>query len=321
MKKIIFVSILAFCITQVFGQSNWPSIGAKWHYSYRPCSIWGGCLSSIKEFIYFEAVKDTMVNDTVCTKIIVEYHNDKKEIKYMGDEYIFSTEDHVYNYHHGRFYLLYDFSLQVGDTVVLTPGSNCNLYSQLESSDTDFLNAIHRKHIVTEKDSIEIGNKKYLFIKMGFIFEDDSVIPYLTFRSSIIVKGIGSFGFLTGTLFTGIESGYYGPLRCYSDSSVAYTTEIPCDMLTSSNIELNKNSKVCVYPNPVTSNSLINFPNEMKNDVVIEIIDATGRIITSTETCEDHVVIGSENFTTGVFFYRVYSKDGFIGSGRFVKHR
>jgi hypothetical protein len=195
-----------------------------------PCDIWGGC--SAKEFIYFEAVKDTLVNDTLCTKIIVEHHNGKKEVKYLGDEFIYSTENQVYSYHHGHFNLLYDFSLQVGDTVALQLGSNCNLYDQMESSELNLAAPLPLNHIVVEKDSVEIDGKKYLFMDMDFIPNDIGFPFYLFFGNRVIIKGIGSLEFLTGKLTNPIESGFYGPLRCYSDSTINYKTEIPCDYIS-----------------------------------------------------------------------------------------
>jgi hypothetical protein len=208
MKRTISIILFSLCMAHAYSQSGWPSVGAKWHYSYQPCSIWG-CSSSIKEYIYFEAVKDTLLNDTLCTKLIVEYHNDKKEVKYLGDEFIFSTENQVYNYHHGRFYLLYDFSVQVGDSVVLTLGSNCQLYDKLEKGSV--LNLRPIKHFVIKRDSVVINGEKYLYIDFEITSESNVEFQSLLFDNSIIIKGIGSLEFLTGNLFTGIESGYYGP--------------------------------------------------------------------------------------------------------------
>jgi hypothetical protein len=320
MKKIVIIYLFVLCITQVFGQRGWPPVGAKWHYSYLPCSMGGyGCSEWIKEFIYFEAVKDTILNDTLCTKIIVEYHNDKGAVKYLGDEFIHSTENQVYNYHHGHFYLLYDFSLQVGDTVVLTLGSNCNLYNQLESTDVHFWDSVPVKHFVTEKDSVEINGKKYLYMNMDYNFDWTFIKIWLSFDYRIIIKGIGSLEFLTGNLVTAIESGFYGSLRCYSDSTVNYTTDIPCETLTSSVEGIKKDTKVWVYPNPVTGGSVINFPNTDQTEVTIEITNSAGKTIETTETCENYSIINTEKYSKGIYIYRVYSKDDFIGSGKFIK--
>jgi hypothetical protein len=76
---------------------------------------------------------------------------------------------------------------------------------------------------------------------------------------------------------------------------------------------------VWVYPNPVTSNSIVVFPNEGKDDAVLEIFDSGGKIISTTETCEDHIPIGCLNLSQGVFFYRILSGKEVIGSGRFLK--
>ena len=228
MKKNILIPLFVLCIAHAFGQTGWPSIGAKWHYSYMPCDIWGGC--NEKEYIYFEAVKDTLVNDTLCTKIIVEHHNGKKEVKYLGDEFIYSTENQVYSFHHGHFNLLYDFSVQVGDTVELFVDSNCKLFQQLENSDHSAFDSKPIKYAVTKKDSVSVGGINTTSIELKFL--EYVSMPRLSFESQQIVKNIGSLDFLFGNFFTGIESGFYGPLRCYSDSVVNYTTETPCDYIS-----------------------------------------------------------------------------------------
>jgi hypothetical protein len=318
MKKKIIIPMLVLFVAQAFGQSGWPPVGAKWFYSYRPCSIWG-CDSRVKEFIYFEAVNDTVINDTLCTKIIVEYHTEKNEVKYLGDEYIFSTENQVYNYHHGHFYLLYDFSVQVGDTIELSLGSNCNFYEQLELDSLYFFEPSKGKHVVEEKDSIAINDIKYLSMQLKQISVSGISNGVLNFGTKPIIKSIGSLDFLFGKLLTGIESGFYGPLRCYSDSFVNYTTDVPCDLLSSVEI-VKSNPKVWVYPNPITSNSIVFFPNKKNDNAVLEILDSGGKIIYSVETCEDHIPIGAVNLSKGVFFYRIFSGIEVIGTGRFLKN-
>jgi len=316
MKKNILIPLFVLCIAQAFGQVGWPPIGAKWHYSYAPCDIWGGC--GAKEFIYFEAVKDTLVNDTLCTKIIVEHHNGKKEVKYLGDEYIFSTEDQVYNYHHGQFYMLYDFSLQVGDSVALQLGSNCNLYDQLESSGLNFAAPSPIEHFVVEKDSVEINGKKYLFIDMGFTPIEIGNPFYLFLGNRKIIKGIGSLGFLTGILTNPIESGLYGDLRCYSDSELIYTTDIPCDYLTAAEV-LPYNNKVSCYPNPAGNKVFVNFTNPDHDNVQIEIWDMNGKKVSTAETCDEFISIETYKWPQGVYVFQAIGNRGLIGTGRFIK--
>jgi hypothetical protein len=192
------------------------------------------------------------------------------------------------------------------------------LYEQLENDWLTFTDSVPVTHYVTKKDSLEIDGKKYLYIDLMHI-ENHNVIDFLFLSYSKIIKGIGSLEFLTGNLFRKIESGFYGPLRCYSDSSINYTTDVPCDLLTSAEI-VKSNPNVWVYPNPVTSNSIVVFPNEGNDDAVLEIFDSGGKIISNTETCEDHIPIGCLNLSQGVFFYRILSGKEVIGSGRFLKN-
>lgn len=316
MKKNILIPLFVLCIAQAFGQTGWPPIGAKWHYTYVPCDMGGGC--GAEEYIYLEAVKDTLVNDTLCTKIIVEHHNGKKEVKYLGDEFIYSTENQVFSFHHGHFNLLYDFSLQVGDTVALRLGSNCNLYDQMESSELYLADPLPVKHIVVEKDSIEIDEKKYLFMDMDFIPNDIGYPFFLFFGYRVIIKSIGSLEFLTGKLTNPIESGFYGPLRCYSDSAVNYTTDTPCDYLTAAEV-LPYNNKVFCYPNPVSNQVFISFTNTENNDVQVEIWDMNGKMVSKAETCNEFVSIETTMLPQGTYIFQVMGNQGLMGTGKFVK--
>lgn len=314
MKKLILLPVLFLGIMFAHGQENWPPIGATWHYTYEDSDIWDP--GSGIEFITFEVEKDTTIDDMLCKKIIVEYHRFDGSIKYLGDEYIYSTEDKVYNYHHNKFYTLYDFTVNVGDTLNLFLGSNCKLYSQLDSDyDND---SIWVKHFVNKRDSIEINGKKHLVIGLNNPVPDPFYLWYNAFYGEI-VKGVGSLVFLTGNIYAPFEAPYYGPLRCYSGGILNYTTNIPCDTLISSVLVESVNEKSNVYPNPVGNEFSLNFYNPDAKAVKIKIYDTAGNLIKTIATLDNSVVLSSDGFDKGVYFYLIYSKAEILGSGKFVK--
>jgi hypothetical protein len=83
--------------------------------------------------------------------------------------------------------------------------------------------------------------------------------------------------------------------------------------------EQKNNSKVWVYPNPVTDKSNIYFPNTGQMEVIIETTDSAGKIVESAETCENYMILDQIKYSKGIYFYRVYSREGLIGTGKFLK--
>jgi len=317
MKKTVVFSLLLLSTTLVLAQNQWPPIGAKWHYTYRAFCIENYPCWGIDEFILFEAVSDTLINDTLCTNIKVDYHNYKKEVIPLGNEFLFTEGEQVYNFHHEKFHLLYDFSLEPGDSVMLSLGSNCNLYEQLENSSYQYSSESAIKHHITKKDSIEIKGKKYLYIDISTPLSMYD-FPVYNFFNKRIIKGIGSLEFLTGNLFSPIEIGRYGNLRCYSDTATNYTTDTPCDYLTAAEV-LPYNNKVSCYPNPAGNKVFVNFTNPDHDNVQIEIWDMNGKKVSTSETCDGFISIETYKWPQGVYVFQAIGNRGLIGSGRFIK--
>lgn len=300
MKKLLILSLGLLYVINAYSQTDWPPIGAQWYYSYTPCSILG-CNGSVDEYLYLESVKDTTINDTACKKIIVEYHETSGDVQKLGNEYIYSIEDKVYNYHHGHFYLLYDFSLEVGDTVDLFLGSNCDIYGQLEVDSYNDDSII--THYVTEKDSITINSRRYLYIDYNFVanVESPSRHPFFNYRK--IIKGLGSLSFLTGDLTAPIETGDYGPLRCYMDSTISYTKNLPCDTLLTQIENVNNIEKedIKLYPCPATNRIRIKAPEQEINDLHYQIINNMGQPVSEGKINPKHT-IDISMFTEGIYY-------------------
>jgi hypothetical protein len=312
MKTILFFAILILLYSNTFAQENWPPIGAKWYYSYQYFNI--SELGPL-EYIYFEAEKDTFLNDTTCRKIHAEYQKQSGQVMNLGYEYIFSTEDSVFNYHDGHFYLLYDFSRHVGDTIKLFLGSNSDLYRQISNVT---LNKDYLKHVVTARDSIEIGGRKYLEITLNYCY-DELGFNLLIFNQSQIIKGIGSSSFLTGEWFSGIESDIYGPLRCYSDSDLNYTSNIPCDTIIMDIKQDKTEKRPILFPNPIDNESILSFPNYENYETNVVIVNSMGKIIHNAITTLDYISINPVDYASGIYYYWIIIDKRLIGSGKFLK--
>jgi hypothetical protein len=115
MKRLITLILLFFSIHS-FAQ-NWADSGATWHYGYSVFSIEG--------FVELTYEGDTLMQGIEAKKIA-------KRLNYInlstgevtldlieGYEYMYADSDRVYQLIDDQFEVLYDFSVQTGDTVLV----------------------------------------------------------------------------------------------------------------------------------------------------------------------------------------------------------
>ena len=79
------------------------------------------------------------------------------------------------------------------------------------------------------------------------------------------------------------------------------------ESVTTSVDNFKRNAEVKIYPNPLTSISLLRCETNQNN--LIEIIDLTGKIIFRTYLTEGQTELYSQDFNNGIYLVRVYDKD------------
>lgn len=288
---LLFISIVAK------SQINWPPVGAEWYYSYDAFDMFGD-YEEQDGYIYMKAENDTVVNDTACVKIAVTYFPSVGTSLYIGNEYLFSNGDSVFNFHHGHFHLLYDFSLNVGDTCEFYLGSNSNVYENIRgiSSVEDEI-----QHKVLEKDSVIIDNQKLLSIvykEYGF-----SITGLFLYHGGRVIKGIGSTQFLTGEIFPMIEVDNFGPLRCYNDGIVSYTTGVPCNLPTGIT-PVNKQLRLA--HNPVKEKLEFAIDVDKLSELeYIDVLSVSGILLLRYNAdCKNNITISLADIPAGGYAYK-----------------
>lgn len=292
-----FFSILFFVlsISLSVGQSSIPT-GAKWHYNLTPTSY----SPKINEYIILEAIKDTIVQDSTCKKISVNYYNSNNEIISLGDEYLKIANEKVYNYHHGNFFLLYDFSKNIGDTIELQLGCNSTLFSRNEGYE-DPIGFV--KHKVIDKDSIEISGKKHLYITYQNL---DGNLGSTT-MSGKIIQGIGSIDFLFGqysTVLTWGEDDVYGPLRCFNSSLLSFQQgTISCDSITGVDEVDDLNTALKIFPVPINETLTVSMNDGIIKEILI--YNYLGEIVFSSDYNSSSININVNQFVKGIYVLKI----------------
>jgi len=117
MKKLIFFIIFIPVLAQ---SQNWFPIGATWYYNYREQQIFPAI-----GYTKYTVIKDTVV-DSKPSKLIIQ-----ETVRYNGDtlptNFIIVREENskVYYYYNNTFRLMYDFTLNVGDTLAIDISRLC----------------------------------------------------------------------------------------------------------------------------------------------------------------------------------------------------
>jgi len=203
---------------------------------------------------YFEGYTGFLRDDTVAKKVYLRFYNSNSDS------------------------LLYDFSLNIGDTL------------------RHMLNVPnHYGHLlyVDSIDSILLGNKYYKRFILGAIdpFGNPSVLepPY-------IIEGIGStFGFIEPMDELYMDATRY-TLQCFSlnDTTVfPLFSPDPCELIMGIEKPENSGPVITIAPNPFSNEATINYSLTKSEQVTISIYDINRRLITVLEN--DYKTPGTYN--------------------------
>lgn len=178
--------------------------------------------------------------------------------------------------------LLYDFSMEVGDTLrgilahdIFQGSGNC--YNDL---------SIH------EIDSVLIGGS---YRKRWLI---DQSMP-------LLIEGIGSTtGFLEEICWVVIEeSGFQ--LTCFVQNGVTLYPDgaTNCAVITAVNDGPATGFSLTVAPHPLVSESVLSFPNAQGELFEFTLRDIAGRVIETLETHAEKLIIKKEKKTAGLYLF------------------
>lgn len=177
----------------------------------------------------------------------------------------------LYRYVRDDFYLLYDFDLEIGDTISIVVDApifqvDTMVYLKVTKKEVVNLNGLDRRRMYLE--GLEIGNYSYTFYFDGWQYE-----------------GIGSLAYFSPADPVLCDYFCLPSLRCYDDSLISLKQiDFGCEeiLITSARDEfLEPEKEINVFPNPVhlSESVSIQFPSIINGQVEVEVIDLSGRRI------------------------------------------
>ncbi len=231
--------------------------------------------------------QDTLINGVVYKKI------DKKGgIRNNNNITAIREKDKIiYLRENDKDTILYDFNMQIGDTV------NGRIYGYSLNS---------RKVLLYAIDSILIDNKYRKKYRLK--------VPS-SGGSGDIIEGMGCrCGFIPN--LQGLDSG--GFLDCHSvnDKAIFGGNNGKCDLV--SNKEIIKNlAQVQIYPNPVVDKSFLKLPDDVPIDRA-KVFDVLGRMVKSYDVAHSPPEILKKDYSKGIYFVHVFHQKQLIALSKFI---
>jgi hypothetical protein len=277
--KTFFAVFFTFIVFDSFSQPiDFAPLGSKWWFSSTEFETGEGPITAT-------VIGDSTIEGNLCS--ILTFTPSPNLIVGSDSLFLFNNDQKIYRYFqdYNNFYLIYDFSLNPGDSYYSHTLGLDNLldsiYVQIIDTTTEIINSI----------PLKIQSINY-------------VGPYMW--GSEIYEVIGNTLMLIPV--NGLVEEIEGPLRCYEDVNIGhYETGIveSCDIIKTT-IELNaKEQSINIYPNPADNTLIIN--SGIQNILIkLEIIDING--ITKVEYLASESVnntLDISNLSTGIYIVKI----------------
>lgn len=299
--SILFVLILLFCKLGLNAQeyNSFPNRKTVWTEYYYP----GGGSYDKAYHNYALKDKDTIIHgkhyqklyhsfDTIFTedKVCGALREENKRIYYYSIDSLINLSTPIPL---DTEIILYDFNLQVGDTI---------------TADQYRIRWFHEDLVVAKIDSIPIGTKYQKRYTFGDLYGH-------IFNTEQWVEGVGCRRGLLSDLGDIPTNDWNSWLICFiQDGEMLYHDNgfVGCYHTNPNAVSLlNNGSKIKVYPNPVYSTIRIELDNPEYKKLIIS--DQSGNNLTEYDVKEKHsLVIDRGELSSGLYFISVYNKKGNI---------
>ena len=279
------------CLTG-FSQVEWAPIGAEWYYTYRE-----GAFTPSAGYYKLGATKDTIIDSKKCFILTKQLVSSLGEESFQGQEYIYNDtiNNRVFRYLFGQFYLLYDFSKEVGDTIVIK----------------EPLSATEYDSIVVKVDSISYDDySDQVRLKSQYV----SVIFDLRSKWDFFGKNTEKLGnqyYFFPTNQLECDGGCPQPLRCYSDKDLEYHqyySWLPCDTIYTYS-EMPDKLNLRIYPVPFENFLTIETGTDFGKNCNIELFNNSGILVLRQSSFFDRIVLDMTHFDTGCYIIRIRTKE------------
>ena len=220
MKIKLLVSVLAvFSAVTLKAQTEFAPIGATWYYGITE-AMWGD-----RGYLKVTSADTTVIDGKKAKVLVSEYHQSDGGVFPRSAIYIYQTGDSVLFYRDGDFHLVYNFGLNVGDTMELYNPDNKNC----SYSDGYLLSMVF---VVETIKTLDVNGTQ---LKEFNLVTADVPSNFSRYGYYHFIEKIGTTSHLFGEdcIADNFFLGIFGGLRCYEDEEVGHYQygSVACDSI------------------------------------------------------------------------------------------
>ncbi len=293
--------------TIAFCQKQFAPLNTVWHYEGHSLDCDGYHIDYIVE-------KEIIIDNKDCSVIYAYTSTDLRPDPVRSTDSLIVWEDDskVHFVEDTTFYLLFDFDMEVGDSINFYNPVNKPIFSHAMSQDPAATPEAYQA-IVLEVEVVNVSD-----IPLRQYELEVTTLDYSGARTTY-VEHVGSLSQnFTGDLAIYVDAGCFGGLQCHDNGELSYQSSFVADtphpscMIIDSNDELDATYDIRVFPNPVVDDITVDTEEQVEQ---LQVIDLNGAIL-RTSSSQNHITV--EDLPPGIYLLRVQVKSG-TRAVRFIK--
>ena len=219
-------------------------------------------------------------------------------------------------YSDGEFKKLYDFSAEIGDTLLI-PG--LGHYEEFT----------HGTAVVTGKGFMEFEGESLRYIDLKHL--EDTPWQFSCYHNydngyntARICEKIGNIsGYLLPEKYFIVDDDEGGALRCYSDNETSITfSKEECDYVPQKDDvdEISASDIIKIYPNPATTNVEVSYtlPEGMTSATLVMTNTLGVNVMTAHLDGNNKTTLSLEELPSGIYFYTIRCGEN-VKTGKLIK--
>ncbi|MBS4059562.1 MAG: T9SS type A sorting domain-containing protein [Bacteroidetes bacterium] len=295
---LLLLTIMFLLFSVSYGQTYKPFLEGSKQWNIMITSYaYGGSVATMNTLQLHITANDTLINDTVYRKVVNTGYSDgaypagvNGYIREVIDEKKVYFRENFALFYPPKDRLLYDFSLETGDTTEIFGLHHCtwnsNTFKVISTGTVNLLNDEVRKTWYLEP----IGDNAQ--------------------EADLWIEGIGS---MNGMLFPGCSQlatiSFSLDLLCYYEDDLnLYMSYDSCFIDWTTGLEAHEEGGVKLYPNPATFETWLQLSeNIVLEKVRIELYSSSGRQLYKAQPTSNFHKIETVNLPKGLYLVRVWN--------------
>ncbi|MCG8329885.1 MAG: T9SS type A sorting domain-containing protein [Chitinophagales bacterium] len=308
--KYTFILLLFYVCPQMnlFSQKNFAPLNAEWSYENHTLDCSG-------DYQLFKVENEIMIDDKDCSVIhAYQWNHESSDWQSTGDTLVvWENDSEVYFLENTSFYLLFDFDMELEDTMFYYNPINRGAFSSTQTYDgQEVPNML--AYVVYDIEFVEAESgqtlRKYY---VDAVYNDISgcAIPH------IILENIGCMANrFTGEICFSVNKGCHGGFICYRNDTLAYDSDhLDCETFTATE-EVPYSIHLKIHPNPTTDYWLLDW--EYSEKAQLQLLDIQGNVIRTQAILPGQQKIPAQDLPSGIYLMKVKG-DSVFGSIKVFK--